>query len=176
MGAGRGTTCYGMKGGIGSSSRLMQIGDETFTMGVLVQSNYGSSADFQFAELPEGLAECDKGSIIMVIATDLPLSHRQLKRVIKRASVGMARLGSYVGHGSGEIMLGFTTAPREKQGAFSTMRVLDEELMNIPFRAVGECCEEAILKSMLCAHPAKTLDGKDVPALRDILAARKDKT
>lgn len=61
-----------MKGGIGSSSRLMQIGDETFTMGVLVQSNYGSSADFQFAELPEGLAECDKGSIIMVIATDLP--------------------------------------------------------------------------------------------------------
>ena len=176
VGAGRGTTCYGMKGGIGSSSRLMQIGDETFTMGVLVQSNYGSSADFQFAELPEGLAECDKGSIIMVIATDLPLSHRQLKRVIKRASVGMARLGSYVGHGSGEIMLGFTTAPREKQGAFSTMRVLDEELMNIPFRAVGECCEEAILKSMLCAHPAKTLDGKDVPALRDVLAARKDKT
>ena len=91
VGAGRGTTCYGMKGGIGSSSRLMQIGDETFTMGVLVQSNYGSSADFQFAELPESLAECDKGSIIMVIATDLPLSHRQLKRVIKRASVGIDR-------------------------------------------------------------------------------------
>ena len=172
VGAGRGTTCYGMKGGIGSSSRMMQLGDETFTMGVLVQSNYGSSADFQYTELPAGLAECDKGSIIMVIATDLPLSHRQLKRVIKRASVGMARLGSYVGHGSGEIMLGFTTAPRIKQGAFSTMRLLAEELMNVPFRAVGECCEEAILKSMLCAQPAKTLEGEDVPSLRQVLAAR----
>ena len=173
MGAGRGTICYGMKGGIGSASRQMTLGDETFTLGVLVQSNYGASADFQWAQLPQGLAECDRGSIIMVVATDLPLSHRQLRRVIKRASVGMARLGSYVGHGSGEIMVGFTTAPRAVSGAFETMRVLREEEINLPFRAVGECCEEAILKSMLCAHAGKTLDGEAVPALSDLLAERK---
>ena len=162
-----------MKGGIGSASRQMTLGDETFTLGVLVQSNYGASADFQWAQLPQGLAECDRGSIIMVVATDLPLSHRQLRRVIKRASVGMARLGSYVGHGSGEIMVGFTTAPRAVSGAFETMRVLREEEINLPFRAVGECCEEAILKSMLCAHAGKTLDGEAVPALSDLLAERK---
>ena len=173
VGAGRGTICYGMKGGIGSASRQMTLGDETFTLGVLVQSNYGASADFQWAQLPEGLAECDRGSIIMVVATDLPLSHRQLRRVIKRASVGMARLGSYVGHGSGEIMVGFTTAPRAVSGAFETMRVLREEEINLPFRAVGECCEEAILKSMLCARAGKTLDGEAVPALSDLLAERK---
>ncbi len=173
VGAGRGTICYGMKGGIGSASRQMTLGDETFTLGVLVQSNYGASADFQWAQLPQGLAECDRGSIIMVVATDLPLSHRQLRRVIKRASVGMARLGSYVGHGSGEIMVGFTTAPRAVSGAFETMRVLREEEINLPFRAVGECCEEAILKSMLCAHAGKTLDGEAVPALSDLLAERK---
>lgn len=173
VGAGRGTICYGMKGGIGSSSRQMRFGEETFTLGVLVQSNYGASADFQYAQVPEDWAECDRGSIIMVVATDLPLSHRQLKRVIKRASVGMARLGSYVGHGSGEIMVGFTTAPREKAGAFETIRILREEEMNIPFRAVGECCEEAILKSMLCAQEGRTLAGEIVPALADIMKARK---
>lgn len=115
----------------------MTLGDETFTLGVLVQSNYGASADFQWAQLPQGLAECDRGSIIMVVATDLPLSHRQLRRVIKRASVGMARLGSYVGHGSGEIMVGFTTAPRAVSGAFETMRVLREEEINLPFPRRG---------------------------------------
>ena len=69
VGAGRGAICYGMKGGIGSASRQMTLGDETFTLGVLVQSNYGASADFQWAQLPQGLAECDRGSIIMVVAT-----------------------------------------------------------------------------------------------------------
>ena len=103
VGAGRGTICYGMKGGIGSSSRQIRLGDETFTIGVLVQSNYGASADFRKATLPPSLAECDQGSIIIIVATDLPLSCRQLRRVLRRCSVGMARLGSYIGHGSGEI-------------------------------------------------------------------------
>lgn len=169
VGAGRGTICYGMKGGIGSASRTIRLGEETFTLGVLVQSNYGASADFRMAQLPAGMAACDKGSIILVVATDLPLSCRQLKRVLRRCSVGMARLGSYIGHGSGEIALGFTTAPRESEGHFETMRCLRESDMNLPFRAVGEATEEAILQSMLHAEADVKLDGTYVPSLRETL-------
>ena len=174
VGAGRGTLCYGMKGGIGSASRQMEIDGEVYTLGVLVQSNYGSSADFRAACLPPDLAECDKGSIILVVATDLPLSARQLKRVIRRTSVGMARLGSYIGHGSGEIAVGFTTAQKETAGSFCTQRTLREDLMNLPFRAAGECAEEAILQSMLHAPADVKLDGSRVPSLREYLAQKHD--
>jgi len=175
VGAGRGTTCYGMKGGIGSASRLMEIDGNTYTMGVLVQSNYGASRDFRAACLPEGLSECDQGSIILIVATDLPLSERQLKRVIKRTAVGMARLGSYIGHGSGEIAVGFTTANCAPAGeSFRTQRMLREDLMNIPFRAVGECAEEAILQSMWHAKADVALDGAAVPCLRDYLKEMKE--
>ncbi len=171
VGAGRGTTCYGMKGGIGSSSRLMEIDGKTFTLGVLVQSNYGASADFRAACLPQGLAESDQGSIILIVATDLPLSARQLRRVLRRTSVGMARLGSYIGHGSGEIAVGFTTAIPENAGSgFRVQTVLREEKMNIPFRAAGECAEEAILQSMWHAGPDTARDGSRVPSLREYLA------
>ncbi|MBQ7455107.1 MAG: P1 family peptidase [Clostridia bacterium] len=169
VGAGRGTVCYGMKGGIGSASRLMEIDGETYTLGLLAQTNYGASADFRRAALPGGLAASDQGSVILVMATDLPLSSRQLRRVLRRASVGMARLGSYIGHGSGEIAVGFTTAPRETQGSFLSVRALREELLDLPFRAVGECAEEAILQSMLHARPDTTLDGKPVPSLLQFL-------
>ena len=165
VGAGRGTTCYGMKGGIGSSSRVMELDGRAYTLGVLVQSNYGASSDFRAACLPPGLAECDRGSIILIVATDLPLSARQLKRVLRRASVGMARLGSYIGHGSGEICVGFTTARPEPDGSFLRQTVLREDLLDLPFRAIGECAEEAILQSMLHAGPDVTLDGKKVEAL-----------
>lgn len=173
VGAGRGTTCYGMKGGIGSSSRLMEIDGRTFTLGVLVQSNYGASADFRAACLPEGLAESDQGSIILIAATDLPLSARQLRRVLRRTSVGMARLGSYIGHGSGEIAVGFTTARPESRGdSFLAQTVLREEKMNIPFRAAGECAEEAILQSMWHAEPDTARDGSRVPSLREYLTEK----
>lgn len=170
VGAGRGTTCYGMKGGVGSSSRLMEIDGKIFTLGVLVQSNYGASADFRAACLPEGLAESDQGSIILILATDLPLSARQLKRVLRRTSVGMARLGSYIGHGSGEIAVGFTTAPLEAWGdSFLSQTVLREDKINVPFRAAGECAEEAILQSMWHAEPDTARDGSRVPSLREYL-------
>ena len=165
VGAGRGTVCYGMKGGIGSASRLMEIDGKTYTLGILVQSNYGASADFRPESLPENIAPSDQGSIILVAATDLPLSSRQLKRVLRRASVGMARLGSYIGHGSGEIAVGFTTAPRTACGSFESAFFLKEELLNLPFRAIGECAEEAILKSMLLSAPDRTLEGKEIPSL-----------
>ena len=169
VGAGRGTTCYGMKGGIGSASRMMEIDGKNFSMGVLVQSNYGASADFRQVCLPENLAESDQGSIILIVATDLPLSARQLKRVLKRTSVGMARLGSYIGHGSGEIAVGFTTVKRERYGSFETQTILREDQMNIPFRAVGECAEEAILQSLWNAEPDRALDGSRIPSLQEIL-------
>ncbi len=170
VGAGRGTVCYGMKGGIGSSSRLMEIDGKTFTLGVLVQSNYGAAEDFRAASLPPGLAESDKGSIILILATDLPLSSRQLKRVLRRTSVGMARLGSYIGHGSGEICVGFTTAlPEAESGSFLIRAQLREELMNLPFRAAGECAEEAILQSLWHSNPDTALNGAKIPCLRDYI-------
>ena len=169
VGAGRGTVCYGLKGGIGSASRQMEIDGETYTLGVMVQTNYGASADLRVADLPDNLAESDQGSIILVAATDLPLSARQLRRVLRRGSVGMARLGSYIGHGSGEIAVGFTTAPRQEAGSFQVQRVLREDLMNLPFRAMGECAEEAILQSMLHAEGDVALDGTRVRSLREYL-------
>ena len=169
VGAGRGTVCYGMKGGIGSASRQMEIDGKTYHMGVLVQSNYGASADFRLSSLPPNLSECDQGSIILIAATDLPLSSRQLKRVLRRCSVGMARLGSYIGHGSGEIAVGFTTAAKRDQGSFETQTVLKEDKMNLPFRAIGECAEEAILQSLWHAGADTALDGSEIPCFRDLI-------
>ena len=169
VGAGRGTICYGMKGGIGSASRVMTFDGHPYTLGVLVQSNYGASGDFRFAALDSALSACDRGSIILIMATDLPLSARQLRRVLRRTSVGMARLGSYIGHGSGEIAVGFTTARPRTDGSFLTQALLREELLDVPFRAAGECAEEAILRSLWYADADMTLDGRPVPALRDRL-------
>ncbi len=167
VGAGRGTVCYGMKGGIGSASRLLEVDGRQYPLGILVQTNYGASADFRPAHLAGGIAPSDRGSIILVLATSLPLSSRQLGRVLQRTSVGMARLGSYIGHGSGEVAVGFTTAPLSAEGdSFVRRTELREELLDLPFRAAGECAEEAILRSMLFASPDVTLDGKKVPALR----------
>lgn len=175
VGAGRGTICYGLKGGIGSSSRVMQVDGQSYTIGVLVQTNYGASTDFRVACLPEGLAECDQGSIIMIVATDLPLTSRQLRRVLRRCSVGMARLGSYIGHGSGEIVVGFTTAKAVQVSEhIRAVPSLDEGQMNLPFRAVGEATEEAILQSMLHAPADQMRNGQVVPCLRDFLASRKE--
>ena len=164
VGAGKGTICHGLKGGIGSASRLLELDGKTYTLGVLVQSNYGRLADFTLngERLGEKILEqqklqdvvVDKGSIMMIVATDLPLSDRQLKRVIKRCSVGLARLGSYVGHGSGEIMIGFTTAARihhTEESAVISLPQLNENKIDLAFRAAAEATEEAVLNSMLCA-------------------------
>ena len=170
VGAGRGTVCYGLKGGIGSSSRTMEIDGNTYTLGVLVQSNYGASRDLRIAEIPQDIQETDQGSIILIVATDLPLSSRQLRRVIKRTSVGMARLGSYIGHGSGEVMVGFTTArPVQISPHVFSYPVLEEAQLNTAFRAAGEAAEEAIIHSMLYASEDRTLDGKKIGSLRKLL-------
>ncbi len=171
VGGGKGMSCHSLKGGIGSASRKMKIGDEEYTLGVLVQSNHGLLPDLtiggknigrKIQETIHTHDRVDRGSIITIVATDLPLTARQLKRVCKRASVGMARLGSYIGHGSGEIVIGFTTANRiEHSGGESIVNhtSLREDLMDLPFRGVGEAVEEAILNSMVCSSRVEGVRG-----------------
>ena len=91
---------------------------------------------------------------MMILATDLPVSSRQLRRIIRRCGVGLARTGSYLGHGSGEVMIGFTTANRIPMEGPSTLplSILREDMLDIPFRAAAEATEEAVLNSLAAAH------------------------
>lgn len=177
VGAGKGTVCFGMKGGIGSASRLVKTGGETFTVGVLVQSNFGSTRNFVLDGKPLGdiLAariediKKDEGSIMMVVGTDLPVSDRQLKRLIRRCGVGLSRCGSFMGHGSGDIMLGFTTANRISQDEpFVEIRQVGEEYLNDAFEAVAEATEEAILNSLSMADTVTGYNGNTRYCLTDL--------
>ena len=189
VGAGTSTLCYGFKGGIGSASRVIEIGGEQYTIGVLVQSNYGSMADFVvngrtvgeevIAMLNEGKkttgkdghfvpAQTDKGSIMTVIATDLPMTSRQLGRIARRAGAGLARTGSFIGHGSGEIMLAFSTANVIRgEEPFMDVKSVREDLLDPVFRAVVEATGEAVLSSMLHARTTYSLDGRVWYSLAD---------
>ena len=181
VGGGKGMVCYGFKGGIGSTSRLMALNDRTYTLGVLVQANYGRTADLSIGGKPVGKsvppgfgAREDLGSIIVILATDLPLCSRQLGRVIRRAGLGMARLGSVMGHGSGEIVVGFTTENRvhhQEGKSILEQRILREDLLDIPFRAAAECCEEAVLNALLCADTVRGYTGEIKYGLREWLMA-----
>ena len=169
VGAGKGMTCHDLKGGIGTSSRVIEIDGEVFHLGVLVQTNHGSLSDLRIDGQPVGQGierrihedTPDQGSCIMIVATDLPVTSRQLGRIIRRCSVGLARLGSYIGHGSGEVMIGFSTANRipEKAGCFA-LRCIHESQINKAFRAVAEATEEAVLRSMYCAGSVTGYSGK----------------
>lgn len=179
VGAGKGTTCFGMKGGIGSASRILTIGEETYTIGVLVQSNFGSTKNFVLNGKPMGdlllerigEAKKDEGSIMMVIGTDLPVSDRQLKRIVRRAGVGLSRCGSFMGHGSGDIMLGFSTANPVKTGGerdFYMMRMIKEEHLDKAFEAVAEATEEAVLNSLAMANTVTGYNGVTRYSLTDL--------
>lgn len=182
IGAGAGTQCYGLKGGIGSASRIVELDGKPYTVGVLVQSNYGATGDLMINGKPVGQdigkwsreQECDKGSIIVVLACDVPLTARQLKRVIRRCSVGIARLGSYIGHGSGEVFIGFSTANVIGPCESDIMQIscVREDKLNLLFRAAGEATEEAILNSMVCAEETRALNGNMIRSLGDYLDGR----
>ena len=110
----------------------------------------------------------DRGSIMMVVATDLPVSDRQLRRIIKRCSVGLARCGSYFGHGSGDVMIGFSTANRVPHGGMArvlTRQELSEEALEPVFFAVAEATQEAVLNSLCCADDVTAPDGHVVEAI-----------
>ena len=117
----------------------------------------------------------DKGSIITVLATDIPLSERQLRRLCHRALVGLSRTGSACGNGSGEIVLAFTTAnrmPHYAETALLPMTMLHDDAINPLFRAVAECVEESVLSSLFHAETVTGYHGKTVPCLTDLLEGK----
>ncbi|MCC3863543.1 P1 family peptidase [Terrisporobacter petrolearius] len=169
IGAGMGMSCYELKGGIGSSSRVVDLDYKEYTVGSLVLTNLGLKGDLILdnKNIGENINTMDnyekeKGSIIIIIATDIPLSERQLKRVAKRASVSLARTGSYLGNGSGDIVLAFTTAnkvPHYKNSDILSFNMIHDDEIDKVFRAVVESVEESIISSMLHAITVVGRDG-----------------
>jgi D-aminopeptidase len=161
IGAGKGMVCFGYKGGIGSSSRIIQNENEVqYTVGCLVLTNFGKNDEFQARKYlydedinPKGLSETADGSIIMVLATDAPLNERQLLRVAKRCGIGLGRTGSHFSHGSGDIIIAFSTANAHshvQEQLFIASHSLREDspLFNQLFTAAAEATEEAIVNSL----------------------------
>ena len=180
VGAGRGMRCHGLKGGIGSASRQVELDGKTYTIGALVLSNHAVFDDLVVAGTPiQTLLDAkippheDKGSIITVLATDIPLSERQLRRLCHRALVGLSRTGSYCGNGSGEIVIAFTTAnrmPHYADTAILPMAILHDDAINPLFRAVAECVEESVLSSLLHAETVTGNHGRTVRCLTELLS------
>lgn len=177
VGAGAGMICHGFKGGIGSSSRLMTFNGKTYTLGVLVNANFGHSkgVDLIFKGRPIGKLitkdqagiEEEKGSIAVVVATDLPLDNRQLRRVLMRAEIGIGRTGTYAGNGSGDVFVAFSTASHiahSSLNAITKRLAFHDSHINTVFRAVVEATEEAILNAMLTSPRIKGFLG-EVPSL-----------
>lgn len=205
VGGGTGMICHQFKGGIGTASRRIQVQGTTYTLGVLVQCNYGGRSQLRIAGVPVGqaiteLMPCYEaspsghpkarlcpggarstdtdpgGSIIIVAATDAPLLPHQLKRVVKRTSFGVARMGGIASNGSGDIFIAFSTA---NPGAFgdeglAAVQALPNERLNPIFAAAIEATEEAILNALVAAETMTGADGLTVYALphervRDVL-------
>ncbi|MFC5387323.1 P1 family peptidase [Aquamicrobium segne] len=176
IGAGAGMTSFGFKAGIGSASRLIAIGEENFTLGALVLSNFGRAGDLI---LPDGRRPDPKipprpesGSIIIVLGTNLPLEERQLGRVARRAGAGIARLGSFWGHGSGDVSIAFTTAdpkPHKPCLPISTISRLHDDYIDHVFEAAVEATAEAVLNALCAAKSVMGRNGRKIPALRDWL-------
>ena len=166
VGAGTGTMCFGWKGGIGSASRILPAALGGFILGALVQSNFGSPHDLMIAGFPVGLKisrpepqpSQSPGSIMIILATDAPLSSVQLRRLCARAGAGLARTGSMLGHGSGDFVVAFSTANRIPQHSSAPTTPLvglgnEASVMSSLFRAAIESVEEAILNSLVsCAN------------------------
>ena len=176
VGAGTGMTAFGFKAGIGTSSRMMRIGDEDFTLGALVLANFGQAGQLVLPDgrrpVPGAVAETEKGSVIVVLATDLPLGDRQLQRVARRAGAGLARLGAFWGNGSGDLTICFTTADpveHEPKSAFAPLRRLDDGKIDLAFLAAAEATQEAALNAMCEAPATRGRDGRFYPALADWL-------
>jgi len=178
VGAGTGMTCCQFKGGIGSSSRRLGAKDGSWTVGALVLSNFGWKEHLTIAGVPVGreLMARETGpvppggghSIVMVLATDAPLSSRQLGRIARRAFHGLARVGSFSGNGSGDIAIAFSTAqwvPYDAPGDALAERRLHDASMDGLFLAAVEATEEAIVDSLFTATTVVGRDGNTSPEL-----------
>jgi D-aminopeptidase len=187
VGAGRGMSAFGLKGGIGSASRCVTpASGHHCTVGTLVLANYGRLPQLTLAgealgdvvaarlgaESQAASAAVDKGSIILVIATDAPLDARQLRRLALRAGAGLARTGSVFGHGSGDIALAFSTAytvPLEASRPMPAVPMLHESLLDPLFQAVADGVEQAIVHALWQAEPVSGRDGHHRAALSELL-------
>ncbi|OJV64846.1 MAG: aminopeptidase [Clostridiales bacterium 38-18] len=178
VGAGTGMVAFNLKGGIGSASRIVTLDQKRYTLGVLVLTNFGSLSKFTIDGLKTGEAiqeqseRAEQGSMIAVIATDIPLSDRQLKRVLKRIPAGMARTGAYFGTGSGDVFYGFSTAHRinhSSEQALSQMQIIHETRIDSVFQATIEATEAAILNSMRHAETTVGRDERVVKSLKTFL-------
>lgn len=180
IGAGRGMRCHQLKGGIGTASRLITF-DRTYTLGALVLSNHAKLKELMveghaiesLLKTPTSLDpdEEEQGSIVIILATDLPLTSRQLKRVCKRALAGISRTGATSGNGSGEIALAFSTAniiPHDTKEILN-LQTLPNEQMDPIFSATINTIHEAILSSLLHAESMTDREGIHVKSLHDIL-------
>lgn len=178
VGGGTGMRAFRFKAGIGTSSRKIKIekGRETYTVGVLVQANFGGRSQFRVDGVPVGreitdltpqyglaTAPPDGNSLLVVIATDAPLLPVQLQRLCKRAALGLARTGSIVTHGSGDLLIAFSTAP--VASVTHTARALHFSAMSSIYQAVVESTEEAILNSLTMATTMVGRDGNTIHAL-----------
>ncbi|MBA8878870.1 P1 family peptidase [Phyllobacterium myrsinacearum] len=161
IGAGAGTVAFGLKGGIGTSSRSIQIGGKDYMVGILVQSNYGGHLRIDGQAYVTVASQDRDGSIVIVVATDAPLSSRNLKRLAVRTFGGLARTGAALSNGSGDYAVAFSTAmgvrrTKEQRQRVTAIPDLPNELISPLFEAAIEATEESIINS-LCA--AETTEG-----------------
>ncbi|MCB0134173.1 MAG: P1 family peptidase, partial [Caldilineaceae bacterium] len=179
VGGGTGMICHDFKGGIGTSSRVATVGSEQYTVGALVQANYGDRRDLRVDGAPIGrkiseaevplpwLPEPGSGSIIIVVATDAPLLPYQCERLAQRATVGLGRVGGIGHNGSGDIFLAFATGnhiPNQAQSP-TDVSYLPNRMMNPLFYATVEAVEEAILNALTAAETLVGFQGRTAHAL-----------
>ena len=179
VGAGTGTVCFGFKGGVGSASRRLPAGLGGYTVGVLVQSNFGGVLQVDGVPVGEELRKFSfsnqllnnaDGSCMMVVATDAPLDARNLERLAKRAFMGLARTGGIASNGSGDYVIAFSTYPGNRVPYAATERTLSltnlhNDLTSPLFLAAIEATEEAIINSLLLAETTRGYQGHTVEAL-----------
>jgi D-aminopeptidase len=180
VGGGTGMVCNEFKGGIGTSSRKFEVKRASYTVGVLVQCNYGVRPNLRIAgvpvgkEIPEDAAyssasfgEIDRGSIIVVVATDAPLLSHQLKRLARRVSLGLGRDGSISGNGSGDIFIAFSTANPGADGADHVveLKMLPNDLIEPVFASTVQATEEAVINAMVAAETMTGIENHKVIAL-----------
>ena len=175
-GGGTGMVVHQFKGGTGTASRKFGIEGSAYTVGVLVQANYGGRPGLTIAGVPVGQEITDlmpkrvtedTGSIIVVVATDAPLLPHQLKRVVKRASLGIAKNGGIGGNSSGDIFIAFSTANAGagKEANLANVKMLANDRINPIFLATVQATEEAIINAMIAAETMTGVDGNTVYAI-----------
>ena len=178
VGGGTGMIAHGFKGGIGTSSRIVTIDGTTYTLGILVQANYGSRDRFAVLGVPVGKEITDlrptrggppegSGSIIVVAATDAPLLPTQLKRIAKRVALGIGRVGGAGENSSGDIFIAFSTSRGEPgpSASIAKIQMLANDAINPLFHAAVDATEEAIINAMVAAKTMTGIDGNTVYAL-----------